>query len=218
MRTRSWTNKIQVAIVIALVVAGFLLFFPSEKQRRETRLKKELATITPLASVEDIARVKKASSFNIAARGPKKADLYLFVPALNNNIAVISGPKTNPFLGNDFKECEVHVMPVIENGSPTSNLALKLALAFPGAEGQGYIDLVGQHPTTARPQIEETWATLPKLKQSEVESKVSTNVDLLNESGDFQAFLVYGDFQLKGRNWSDFRAAISQLRDYYARH
>ena len=226
MKSRAGLNLFIVAILASIALAAMLLFVPSPKDKRviklhqeEEILKQKLAKKLSKASTEDIARVKGAAQFTIPSKNPKKAaDLYIFVPTLNNHIALVSGPTTNPFLGNDFRDCEIHVIPVSEKESPGSNLAMKLAILFPGPIGQSYIDFVGQHPTTSLSTLESAWSQVPQLDKDRAEAQISSNLKLSAEAGENQALLVYGPFQFKAKAWFGFRDPIFKITDFYRTH
>ena len=225
MSAKKRINVFVVVLLISLGASAMLMLVPSQKQKRAMKLHKEeqelnfeLAIKTSLANTDDVARVKGASQFVIPSKSLRKAELYLFVPTLNNNIAVISGPAKNPFLGNDFRDFEVHVIPVSQKESPGSNLAIKLAVLFPGPIGQGYIDVVGQHPTTSMETLEKAWAAVPQVDKDKAEAQIAENLRRSSEAGPNQALFIYGPFQFKAKAWFEFRDPISKIMDLYRRH
>lgn len=208
-------NSLAIFVFLALLLAGTLLLLPSQRQRREDHLRAEIGVNATLGTEADMARLKGASEFVIPSRKPKKGDLYVFIPTLNNHVAFVASPKTNSFLQNDFPDVEVHVFPVTEPESPGTNMAIKLALSAGGAEGQSFVDEVGQHPLTAAKKLTPIWDKVPASKKETIEGQIRSNEALLSKLGKYKVFLRYQKFIVKGESWTDLRNPIFLLRDFY---
>ena len=208
-------NAYYFAIGLIVVVAAGLIFFPSNKQRKDEAFKRDFYKTAVLAGDADVARMKSATEFVIPAQEKKKADLYLFVPALNNHIAFLAKPHSKMSRASEFKEFDIHVLPTQEKNAPATNLAIKLALTYPGAKGQVYIDEVSQHPTTCLPMLESAWSQVPKETQTVIESRVAVNLKLANDAGKAQCVVIYGSFKFKAEEWFSLHNPIFNLREFY---
>jgi len=212
MQSKKRFNGMMIVIVVIIVAAASMLLLPSRQQVRMAKLRKELEKSVIFATAEDWTRLQGAPEFLIPSRVPKKGDLYVFVPALNNNIAFIAAPSANAFITSTFYDVDIHVLPASEPQSPATNMAMKLALSNPGPIGQSFIDEVGQHPTTAKKRILAAWEKVPMATQADLEKKVKQNQELSAQAGSFQAVLRYGPFTVKGAAWGQLQMPISQIR------
>ncbi len=207
-------NRLILVVIAILLGASVLLLLPSRRQVRDQKFRSDFAKLYTIGTQKEIEVLKSAAKFSIAPISPEQGKLFIFVPTLNNNIAFLSNPTSSPFLSGDFHDVEVNAIPIADTSSPTTTLALKLALEHPRRVGQSFIDEVANHPTLAKAKLDKAWEALPEEARADAEQKMQSNLKLKAERGKYMAVLQYGSFIVRAESWRDIQGAMRLLHEH----
>lgn len=208
-------NRLIVVVVAILIGASALLLLPSRRQVRDQKFRSDFTKRYTIGTSKEIEILESAAKFSIAPRNPAKGKLFVFIPTLNNNIAFLSNPTSSSFLSGEFHDVEVNAIPIPDASSPTTTLALKLALQHPGRIGQSFIDEVANHPTLAKAKLDKAWEQMTDEAKTTAETKMQSNLQLRGKMGKFTAVLQYKSFIVKAETWNDLQGALRLLHEYY---
>ncbi len=210
-------NREVIVMLTILGVCGLVfLFLPSAKQARLVKNKAKLELYVKgkegrIATETEIKSVTQTHNF-LVRRVTDAPTLYIFVPSLNINLAVL-GRLRNVTPGIDgYTVC---LVPRPDRESPTTEKAVGLCL-LPD-HGWKVADLIKASPDMAasKSHLDQLWSSVPTEDQSKIKAMMGENGAVQRKLGALGALVVVGRRGYLFEDYfylSEFRNLLSELQ------
>lgn len=203
-----------VGIVLALM--AIFLFFPGAKTKRVAQVDKAIQKLiagsgSRKLTQQEIDLVKNGKSFRFLAKSQTKApDIYLFMPSLNVNIALLARTQGYPSL----EGYQVNVFPLAEPESLTSERALGMCLLNDGPsrilDFRGMVALGG--PTASG--TNKDWSKLTDDQRKQIVAFQKENQGLLEKLSGLKVIVIKNGYGYGLSDWktaADIYGELTQL-------
>ena len=205
-------NKGLIATLAIFAICAVVFFMmPSARDERIARKEKTLLDFIKrkdgrLATVAEKAEILSTHNFTVR-KIDRAPEIYLFVPALNNNVAVL-GRLDHIRPGLDGYS--VTFIPLPQKESPTTERAVGMCL-LPNPDWR-VTKLIKAAPIirSSIAAIDKKWTSLSESEKEKIEQMTTENGAIQSKLGKYSAFVLDGDRGILMQNWFD----VSELGDY----
>ena len=190
-------------------------FMPSARNARIERREKEVSSFVERkngreATSTEISAVVSTNHYLIRGviAGPA---IYIFIPSLNNNIAVLGRLSTvRPGLGG----YSIFLVPLPDRESPTSEKAVGMGLIYNNFWRVPDLISAAADIRSNVSVIDEKWSHFDDTNRAKIKKMLGENADVQRKLGKFNALVVDGKQGYLMENWfdvTDLRELLSQL-------
>ncbi|MEI8281730.1 MAG: hypothetical protein WCG75_04940 [Armatimonadota bacterium] len=207
-------------------IVGFLILFACSlvyflmPSARQVRVKKQEVSLSKflndkkgrVATPAEISEITLTNNFLVrkVADAPK---LYLFIPSLNNNIAVLGrlDARVRPSIGG----YSIYIIPRPNRESPTSEKSVGMCLLTDGKWNVS--DLIKSAPNIGSSIriIDEMWLQVPKSDKAKISLMLSENERIQHKYGDFCTLVLDGKKGYLFENWFDVSELLGNLQELH---
>lgn len=201
--------------VLGLIAAALVvfLFLPGGKSKRINQVDRTIQSLLKTGrklTASEFDTLKKAKALRVRQNDYRKSpDVYLFMPSLNINIALLAR-QGYPSLA----DYHLNVFPLSDPQSPTSEHALSLCLTGSSRWSINQLMKASANILPDAPKIEGAWKALDQLQRDEIAKQLSANSELRKSLGGFNVIVVKNGFAYGMNEWgvaSDICGEVSQL-------
>ena len=192
--------------IIALSCIAFLLRSPTNRERKLDRLAAAVERRLVAASPSVASSIERCR-FLVAHRPIKPLGIiYLFCPA-GANLAELSRDGKNA----DLDDFEFRVIPTTFKDSPSSEMALVLAVHDGPGAGIKWLETVAGDPIGSKPKIAKAFNELDQDDRDKIIAQMRANLKVFDSLGKNHVMLQIGKRKLLGEDTGLVNFALNGL-------